>query len=88
MADLAMPERCSAAHESDPTPCLGVPDAVTVVDAGGTEVDGCVPHAARLFAELCDVRLTTGPGGRDQDATAALRAALELPPSVWVGEGR
>ncbi|SFD61953.1 hypothetical protein [Streptomyces aidingensis] len=83
--------RCPAAHAEDPTPCGdSAPDAVTVRDMHGGEVTGCVHHTARMFASITGARVLPGPGGRDGDATAALRASLELSPFCWLrgGESR
>ncbi len=75
-------KRCVAAHEKDPTPCEGPRCAVTIVDCDGTEITGCLCHAARFLA--------TRPGARLHPHAAVFPWAVdvyckaaELPPFLW-----
>lgn len=74
--------RCTAAHDEDPTPCIGPKDAVTIVDKLGTAVPACENHGAVLLASLYDGRAEPGtvPGA----ATRVFAAADTTHPFPWL----
>ncbi|WP_051856935.1 MULTISPECIES: hypothetical protein [Streptomyces] len=55
------PARCAAGAGTD-TPCEGGRAVVRVVAREGTEVSGCIPHAALLYATSVGARLYASPG--------------------------
>ncbi|MCB5182865.1 hypothetical protein [Streptomyces antimicrobicus] len=76
--------RCTAAHDEDPTPCIGPKDAVTIVDKLGTAVPACENHGATLLASLYDGRAEPGtvPGA----ATRVFAAADTTHPFPWLAD--
>lgn len=79
------PVRCEAAHPDDRTRCEG-PPAVTILDLLGTEVTGCVHHAARMYASLESPRVYPLPG-HDGAAFTVYQRAQTIRPFCWLEEG-
>lgn len=81
--------RCAAAHHTDPSPCEGALEAVTLRDTKGAVRLGCVHHAARAIASIGVLTVGTGPHGYqgyawgDSAGRAAVRRAQELAPYDW-----
>lgn len=76
-------ERCPAAHTEDPTPCDGGPcDAVLIIDANKSVVEGCEHHAARLLASLEGGQIRQGsvPGA----SIRVHKAAHSIRPFPWL----
>ncbi|MEU4732943.1 hypothetical protein [Streptomyces sp. NPDC023588] len=74
--------RCTAAHDEDPTSCIGPQDAVTIVDKLGTAVPACENHGATLLASLYDGRVE--PGTVLGAATRVFAAADTTHPFPWL----
>lgn len=74
--------RCAAAHDDDPTPCVGPHDAVRILDPQDYEVWGCEHHAARLLASIEGARAY--PGSVSGAATRAYKASDTIRPFAWV----
>jgi predicted nucleotidyltransferase len=79
----AEPDRCSAAHPEDPTPCVG-PPVVTVLDAANAGADGCEHHGARLLASLDRGRVYALPDAPEGAAIRVHKAADGIRPFPWV----
>jgi hypothetical protein len=58
---------------------------VRIVDQHGTGVDGCVHHAARMYASLIGPRVYPLPG-QDGAAIETYTIAQGLEPFPWVSE--
>ncbi|MGK5630788.1 hypothetical protein [Streptomyces sp. URMC 123] len=74
--------RCAAAHARDTTPCEGPAETVTVIDAEGRELIGCLHHSARTLASVAGTRLHPLAALLPRAADVYHRAA-ELPPFAW-----
>lgn len=81
--------RCQAAHATDPSPCEGATQAVTLRDGKGKQLLGCVHHAARAIASIGGLTVGTGPYGYqgyswgDSASREAVRRAKDLAPYDW-----
>ncbi|MFC8511366.1 hypothetical protein ACFU3J_27745 [Streptomyces sp. NPDC057411] len=75
-------DRCAAAHDEDPTDCIGPKDAVTIIDKEGTAVPACENHGTTLLASLYDGRVE--PGTVLGAATRVHAAADTTHPFPWL----
>lgn len=81
--------RCQAAHATDPSPCEGATQAVSLRDHKGNVRLGCVHHAARAIATVSGLTVGTGPHGyqgyawNDSASREAVRRAQDLAPYDW-----
>lgn len=84
--------RCAAAHDEDPTGCVGPLDAVLIRDrqmsrardAMTEGVPGCTHHGARMLASIEGGRVYPGPGGADGDAIRVYKEAQTTRPFAWL----
>lgn len=92
MSEETTTARCAAAHDEDPTGCVGPLDAVLIRDrqmsrardAMTEGVPGCIHHGARMLASLEGGRVYPGPGGVDGDAIRVYKEAQTTRPFAWL----